>query len=263
MTSLAHKMRSAGFYMKRPAFWAHFAHRGLGYVRADLDGAGFQAAGLAWARAQALPPQEALARIRLIVPPGEPLPALPRQIWNDARQRVAQAPCKMGGGGDVDLIYAVTRLSRARAVLETGVAFGWSSLAFLTAITQGGSGGHLVSVDRPYPGDGSEAFVGIAVEPGLRKQWRIVREPDRNGLRRAIAHFPHGVDLAHYDSDKTYRGRWFGYHAIWEALKPGGVFMSDDIQDNMAFAHFVARMPAPFGVVESQGKFVGLAIKPG
>ena len=262
MTTLAHKLRSAGFYMKRPAFWSHFAHRGLGYVRPDLDGAGFQAAGLAWARAQARPPQDALARIGLAGASREPLPALPREIWNQARQRVAQAPCKMGGGGDVDLIYAVTRLSRARHVLETGVAFGWSSMAFLHAIARDG-GGRLVSVDRPYPGDGSEAFVGIAVDPALRGQWRLVREPDRNGLHRAISDFRHGVDLAHYDSDKTYRGRQFGYHAIWRALKPGGIFMSDDIQDNMAFAHFVARTGAPFGVVESQGKFVGLAVKPG
>jgi len=69
------------------------------------------------------------------------------------------------------------------------------------------------------------------------------------------------VDIAHYDSDKSYRGRVFGYAIIWNALKPGGLFMSDDIQDNMAFAHFVAQKSLNFGVTESDGKYVGIAVK--
>lgn len=261
MTTLAHKMRSAAFYLRRPSFWSHFAHRAAGYVQPNLDNARAVAAGTQWARARAQTLGYALNRMGLLAAPDQPVPAMPDEALQKAGERVAAAPCTMGGGGDVGLIYAVARLSRAHDVVETGVAFGWSSLALLTALDRNGDG-TLVSVDRPYPGDGSESFVGIAVDPPLKKRWRLIREPDRNGLRRAVAVFDRGVDVAHYDSDKTYRGRRFGYGVIWRALKPGGIFISDDIQDNMAFAHFVARTKARFGVVQAGDKFVGLAAKP-
>lgn len=126
-----------------------------------------------------------------------------------------------------------------------------------------GTDGRLVSVDRPYPGAGNEPFVGIVVPEDLRRNWTIVREPDRNGLRKALAKFPDGIDIAHYDSDKSYRGRLYSYPLLWNALKPGGVFISDDIQDNMAFAAFVDTRSLSYAVTESGGKFVGIAIKPG
>ena len=72
-----------------------------------------------------------------------------------------------------------------------------------------------------------------------------------------------GLPSSFYDSDKTYRGRQFGYPVMWRALRPGGLFISDDIQDNLAFAHFVERARASYGVVESAGKYVGIALKPG
>ena len=167
----------------------------------------------------------------------------------------------MGGPGDIQLIYAITRLTRARHLLETGVALGWSSMAFLNAAQDNG-GGHLVSTDRPYPSDNSASYVGIAVDHALRKHWTLIREPDRNGLHKAVAKLRSQADIAHYDSDKTYRGRQFGYSVIWDALRRGGVFISDDIQDNLAFAHFVGASGARFGVIETANKFVGIAIKP-
>ena len=71
----------------------------------------------------------------------------------------------------------------------------------------------------------------------------------------------HGIDIAHYDSDKSYQGREFAYPIIWNALKPGGLFISDDIQDNMAFAHFVEESGLRYGVTETGGKYVGIALK--
>ena len=46
------------------------------------------------------------------------------------------------------------------------------------------------------------------------------------------------IDLCHYDSDKSWWGRAYAF-LLWKALKPGGLFISDDIQDNMFFAEFV------------------------
>ncbi len=260
MTSIAHKLRSAAFYLGRPPFWAHFGHRALGYLHSAQDSRPQKAYAAGWAQARAQPLGVVLAHFGLT--PDGIVPRMPMDVMAEARHRVAGAPVRMGGGAHVDLLYAVTRLTGARRILETGVAFGWSSLAFLSGMERNG-GGRLVSVDRPYPGDNSEIFIGLAVPEHLAKHWAIVREPDRNGLLKAAGWFPHGADIAHYDSDKTYRGRQFGYPVMWRALRPGGLFISDDIQDNLAFAHFVERARASYGVVESAGKYVGIALKPG
>ena len=66
----------------------------------------------------------------------------------------------------------------------------------------------------------------------------------------------------HYDSDKSYYGRRFAFPLIWEALRPRGIFISDDIQDNMAFAEFTAEKGVVPSVTESGGKFVGICRKP-
>jgi predicted O-methyltransferase YrrM len=114
----------------------------------------------------------------------------------------------------------------------------------------------------PYAKMGNEPFVGIVVPKSLREHWALIRLPDRNGLKRAIAKFNGSIDFAHYDSDKSYYGRAFAYPLIWRALAPGGVFISDDIQDNMRFAEFVIEQGVPFAVTESAGKYVGICRKP-
>jgi len=256
------KLRSAVFYLKSPVYWAHFSHRAMRYFQANLDGDFYQAQATAWARERAQTLSALLAQFGLIAGPSAVLPGIDPELLKAARRRGERARHKMGGGGHVDLIYAITRLTAARACLETGVAYGWSSLALLAAMEKNG-GGRLVSVDRPYPGMGNENDVGIVVPERFKHCWTIIREPDRNGLHRAAEAFPQGADIAHYDSDKSYRGRMFGYPILWDTLKPGGVFVSDDIQDNMAFADFVGQKDASFGVVEGKDKYVGIAVKPG
>ena len=256
------KLRSAVFYLKSPVYWAHFSHRAMRYFQANLDGDFYRAQASAWARERAQPLTALLAQFGLIAGLGAVLPGMDPDMLKAAKRRAERARHKMGGGAHIDLIYTVARLTAARACLETGVAYGWSSLAFLAAMEKNGDG-RLVSVDRPYPGMGNEGDVGIVVPERFKYRWTIVREPDRNGLHRAADAFPEGADIAHYDSDKSYRGRMFGYDILWKALKPGGIFLSDDIQDNMAFADFVRQKDASFGVVEGGGKYIGLAVKPG
>ncbi len=56
----------------------------------------------------------------------------------------------MGGPGDLQLLHAAVYLSGAKRIIETGVAYGWSSLAILSAIEKRPEA-KLVSVDMPYP----------------------------------------------------------------------------------------------------------------
>jgi predicted O-methyltransferase YrrM len=185
------------------------------------------------------------------------IPKVPEELVTQAAGRAEKVPVKMGGPGDINLLYAATKLSGARRVIETGVAYGWSSLAILAAL-EGRDGAHLISVDMPYPAMNNEPWIGVVVPDSLSKSWQIIREPDRHGLEKAIAGFGGVIDLCHYDSDKSYRGRQYAYPRLWAALASGGVFISDDIQDNMAFAEFVETRKLPYAVTEFEGKFVGI-----
>ena len=67
--------------------------------------------------------------------------------------------------------------------------------------------------------------------------------------------------LCHYDSDKSYTGRIFAYPLLWNALQKNGIFISDDIQDNIAFIEFCEQVNKKPIVIEHLGKYVGLIKK--
>jgi predicted O-methyltransferase YrrM len=177
----------------------------------------------------------------------------------EAKARYARISGKMGGAADLDLLYTLCVAGGARNVLETGVAFGWSSLAILSAVAP--RGGHLTSIDLPYPRQNNGSLVGGAVPTELREGWTLLRGADREKLPRAVRE--HGpFDLIHYDSDKSYRGRRWAYPILWGAVRPGGVLMSDDIGDNMGFLDFCREIGREPVVVKSGNKFVGCLRKP-
>ena len=118
-----------------------------------------------------------------------------------------------------------------------------------------------MSVDMPYPKLNNEDVVGIVVPDFLRPHWTLLREPDRHGIKKAVGLIGGQVDLVHFDSDKSWQGRHYAFPLLWDALRPGGLFVSDDIQDNLYFRDFVLAKNAPYAVTSSGGKFVGIALK--
>lgn len=251
------KFKTLVWFAKRPLFYAHAGALVLRKFLPNKDGTEERCRAEEWAAARAVPVADALQALGISGEPQVLDPALAEEGAALARRSAAE----MGGPGGLLLLHTVTVLIRARTVIETGVAYGWSSLAILSA-QQNNGGGRLVSVDMPYPKMGNEAFVGIVVPERLRGGWTLVREPDRNGLRRAIRLASSPLDLVHYDSDKSYYGRSFAFPLVWAALRPGGIFISDDIQDNMAFAEFVEQKGVATAVTQSGGKFVGICRKP-
>ncbi len=250
---------NALWFAAHPLYWSHAAELARRKFRADRGTAAEKDRAYAWAEERAEPPREALARLG--IPVTEPLPVLPQDLVADAETRVSEVSVEMGGAGDLSLIHAAVALSGARCVVETGVAYGWSSLAILSALG-GRDGARLVSVDMPYPGRGNEAWVGVAVPETLRPNWTLLRLPDRPGILRAIAEHGGTIDLAHYDSDKSWYGRMYAFPHLWKALAPGGLLLMDDIQDNMAFAEVVEDLGLEVAVTTAGGKFVGLIRKP-
>jgi predicted O-methyltransferase YrrM len=208
--------------------------------------------------AQAMTTAEALERL---APKRRPIVVADvfADTMTEAEQRCAASPVRMGGPGDMDLLFNLAETIEAKTAVETGVAYGWSSLALLLSL--GPRWGRLVSTDLPYAKAGNEPYVGVAVPDGLRAGWTLIRQADRGALPLALRKTG-TIDLCHYDSDKSYAGRRFAYPRLWRALRPGGYFISDDIGDNIAFHEFADEVGVQPTVVLTLGKFVGVIRKP-
>src|SRR5690606_30344108 len=87
-------------------------------------------------------------------------------ILKKAEEVEQSTPVKMGGAGALDLIYNVCEFSQAQNALETGVAYGWSSLAALLSLHK--RNGTLYSSDMPYLGKDNDVYVGCVVPDDLR-----------------------------------------------------------------------------------------------
>mgnify|MGYP006072162981 CR=1 FL=1 len=161
----------------------------------------------------------------------------------------------MGGAGNIDLIYSIVTQLKPQKILETGVSFGWSSLAILEGFSSLGQ--RLISTDMPYVGMGNDNAVGVVVPKELKNQWQLIRDEDKRGLPKALELFDGKIDLCHYDSDKSYHGRMFAYPLLYEALNDGCWFVSDDIGDNVAFKDFCKAKGIEPEVIVENGRFVG------
>lgn len=182
--------------------------------------------------------------------------AFDAELREHARAILANIPHDLGGGGDHRFLYWLTRHMKPQVVVETGVAAGWSSRAFLAALKRNGAG-RLWSSDLPYfrlPRP--ERFVGVLVEPELREGWTLLLEGDEANLPRILEQVPQ-IDLFHYDSDKMRSGREFAMSLIRQKLSPAGIIVMDDIHNDDWFKTYVTSNQLPFAVVAGRYGIIG------
>ena len=163
----------------------------------------------------------------------------------------------MGGMAHLNLIYNLNKYLKPNKILETGVAFGWSTLVFILSKSKIAS---LISIDLSYPTASSENFVAMAVPNNLKKKYKLLRGIDNNFLK-LFKYKKIYFDLIHYDSDKSYIGRKKNYELIWKILKKNGCFISDDISDNSAFYEFVILKKVNYFIIKYKTKYIGLVFK--
>lgn len=257
--SIASKIETLAWFARRPPLWGQVLVLAKHKLLPDRDTPELRSRATAWCRERAVSLSELCARLDW-PEPGSLRASLGEDRWRTACEAAKSVPGAMGGPGHLDLLYTAVLHTRARTVLETGVAYGWSSLALLEALQQ--TGGRLVSVDMPYVKEGKESFVGTVVPATLRSNWTLLRLADRQGIPRALRALGGRIDLCHYDSDKSYWGRHWAYPILWQALRPGGVFISDDIQDNFAFDDFAQKHGLSAFVLEYEQKYIGIVKKP-
>ena len=190
-------------------------------------------------------------------------------LWKEALQfstelsersnRILQSlPVKLGGGGIYPFLYFITRLINPKCVVETGVAAGYTSQTFLSALQKNGHG-FLYSSDFPYFRIANpEKYIGILVEDDLRANWELHIKGDEINLPLILNKVTE-VDIFHYDSDKSYQGRSFATQLIQNKMSENGFIIYDDIQDNTYFRDYIKmRSPGSWYIFEFEGKYVGL-----
>jgi predicted O-methyltransferase YrrM len=195
--------------------------------------------------------------------------AIDEELWDEAaawsetfrpqaEARLALIGVDLGGGGDARLLYFLTRLGRPEHVVETGVAAGWSSAAILAAMERNGKG-TLHSSDFPYFRLASpENYVGVLVPERHRAQWRLHLRGDRRNLPRIFSEAG-PVELFHFDSDKSVRGRRLAMSLAAPHLAPDAIIVMDDIHNNTYFYDHVAALGRPWLVLEHHVGVIGLA----
>ena len=177
----------------------------------------------------------------------------------EAASAAAHLPL-LGGGGAYPFLYFLTRHRRPGVIVETGVGAGYSSAAFLAAVEANGRG-ILHSSDFPYFRlHDPERHIGLLVRETLRRDWRLHLEGDEANLRLILA-TSGPVELFHYDSDKSHRGRSRATALLRPRMAPGSLMLFDDIQNNTHFHDLVQGLPeASFKIFEFENKYVGMLL---
>jgi hypothetical protein len=189
-------------------------------------------------------------------------------VWDPIRARAGAAPPGRDyHDGDPTLAQAawsVTRHLAPAVVVETGVARGMTSAAILAALGAKGAG-RLYSIDLPPLTGGWAQQSGAAVAPELRSRWTYVRGSTRRRLPALLAEVSE-IDVFIHDSLHTEETMTFEFRSAWEALRAGGVLISDDIDDSVAFERFLEEqggLPAVIGQESSKaGNRFGVVRKP-
>jgi len=217
----------------------------------------------AWCEARAVSNEEALAQLG--VNDAYDIKARHQADYGYAYRVADSMDFDWGGEGNGQLLYHLCRQTKGGHLIETGVAYGWSSLAMLLAIVDQPDA-RLYSNDMPYFLNEDDDLVGCVIPYYLRKPWRLYRYADREGLPRMIRDGGR-FSVAHYDSDKSAAGRLWAYPLLWDTLAPGGYLVSDDVGDNEAFRHFtegLGRDPIVIRFYDNRvTKYVGVLRKPG
>ena len=171
------------------------------------------------------------------------------QLWEEAKnfhkdfeqranEKLKEISFKMGGGGHYLLLYFLVRRLKPSVVVETGVASGFSTQAILKAMQINGKG-KLYSSDFPiFRVKNPEKYIGILVDEDLKKDWKLFIEGDRVSLPK-ICNEVNEVDIFHYDSDKSYKGREFAFKTISPKMKKNSLIIFDDIHNNSHFVDYV------------------------
>lgn len=159
------------------------------------------------------------------------------------------------------IMGAIVALMRPRVMVETGVAFGFTTATVLRVMREADSG-HLYSVDLPPLQYDPADPIGRAVPDELMDRWTL-RLGDSRSVLGPLAADVAPIDVFLHDALHTYSSQLREYRTVWPHMRPGAILASDDVA-NPAFVEFAADVGAePHLVVgPSRPSAIGLLRKP-
>jgi predicted O-methyltransferase YrrM len=157
------------------------------------------------------------------------------------------------------MLYLVTRVSKPKTFVETGVQNGMSS-AFILLGLRHENAGMLYSIDLP-PVDQRILDQGTPPLPGgkgcgwiipdyLRDRHELLLGAAEELLPQVLAKND-SVDVFLHDSDHSYSHIMFEVGLAWRYLAAGGHILVDNVEQNAAFADFARGVAAPSIVVST------------
>jgi len=158
-------------------------------------------------------------------------------MFNDGDQAFVQA------------IWSLIRKLNATRIVETGVAHGVTTRFILEALA---GRGQLWSIDLP-PTAAPELHrdIGAAVGIWPAEQWSLILGPSRRRLPRLLAAVA-PIDIFVHDSQHSEYNMLFEMTRAWDALRPGGALVVDDVDLNWAFEDFSRTVNARKLIAEAE-----------
>jgi hypothetical protein len=150
------------------------------------------------------------------------------------------------------LIYAITRLLKPRAVLETGVANGHSTYFLLNAVEKNGLG-YVSSVEVSHD-------VGALIEGDDLSNWTLHvlgRRDRRRSFAAVVATLP-SIDLFIHDSDHTYAWQMSELTTAFRRASDDSFWVVDDADSSFAFLDFCERLGSRPTLLLDARKFLGI-----
>lgn len=180
--------------------------------------------------------------------------------WNLGNEFGGTALENQGWKGVLAAIYALVRTARPQRVVETGVGIvGATTSTILDALESNGSG-ELWSIDPDWFYRAAGIHVGAGIPSRLRH--RLHLNVGRSGdLLVPLLRESHDVDLFIHDGGHTFRNMLFEFRSVWPHLRPGGILLSDDI-NNHAFDTFSREVGVEMLAASYGTSFVGLMRRP-
>ena len=133
-------------------------------------------------------------------------------------------------------LYILCRIVKPRNVIETGVAYGLSSMYILKALETNQSG-VLHSIDSVFRPWQREDMIGAIIPDNLRQRWDLNLGKSTDKLQETFEKLS-DCDIFIHDSLHTYKNMMFEFDCAKKNLNEHGIIVSDDILDNDAFFNF-------------------------
>ena len=169
MTTVVKKLTTACQYAttleRYPFLWRKTVGAMLG-APASLENTAPQA--MRWCLSKAVSNEQALATLANATSRGTFESRFPDEIAS-ARREVESCPQQMGGGANLTLLHDLVIATGATRIIETGVAYGWSSLAILLAL-RSSPGSRLVSTNLHYREFESDRARGLRSSGGAEEE---------------------------------------------------------------------------------------------